>query len=70
MNEILIIVTLLLTFGSVLLWYRVFGSTGLYGLTAFLTIAANIEVVIMVKAFGMEMTLGNMLFAGTRQRLR
>ena len=42
MNEILIIVTLLLTFGSVLLWYRVFGSTGLYGLTAFLTIAANI----------------------------
>ena len=65
MNEILIIVTLLLTFGSVLLWYRVFGSTGLYGLTAFLTIAANIEVVIMVKAFGMEMTLGNMLFAGT-----
>lgn len=65
MNEILIIATLLLTFGSVLLWYRMFGETGMYGLTAFITIAANIEVVILVNAFGIEMTLGNMLFAGT-----
>ena len=29
------------------------------------TIAANIEVLIMVKAFGMVMTLGNVLFAST-----
>lgn len=65
MNELLIIATLLFTFGSVLLWYRLFGSTGLYSITAFITIAANIEVVILVVAFGIEMTLGNMLFAGT-----
>lgn len=65
MNELLIITTLLLTFGSVLLWYRLFGATGMYGLTVFITIAANIEVVILVNAFGIEMTLGNMLFAGT-----
>lgn len=65
MNELLIIVTLLLTFGSVLLWYRMFADTGLYALTVFITIAANIEVVILVYAFGIEMTLGNMLFAGT-----
>lgn len=65
MNELLIITTLLLTFGSVLLWYRLFGATGMYSLTVFITIAANIEVVILVNAFGIEMTLGNMLFAGT-----
>lgn len=65
MNELLIIATLLLTFGSVLLWYRLFGDRGMYALTAFLTITANIEVVILVNAFGIEMTLGNMLFAGT-----
>lgn len=65
MNEILIVVTLLLTFASVLIWFRMFRRAGLYSLTAFLTIVANIEVVILVRAFGIEMTLGNMLFAGT-----
>lgn len=65
MNEILIATTLLLTFGSVLLWFRLFRRAGLYALTAFITIVANIEVVILVDAFGIEMTLGNMLFAGT-----
>lgn len=65
MNEILIATTLLLTFGSVLLWFRLFRRSGLYALTAFITIVANIEVCILVDAFGIEMTLGNMLFAGT-----
>lgn len=65
MNEFLIVVTLLLTFGSVLLWFRLFRRAGLYALTTFITIVANIEVVILVNAFGIEMTLGNMLFAGT-----
>lgn len=65
MNEILIATTLLLTFGSVLLWFRLFRRAGLYALTAFITIVANIEVCILVDAFSIEMTLGNMLFAGT-----
>lgn len=65
MNEFLIVTTLLLTFASVLLWFRLFRRAGLYALTAFITIVANIEVVILVDAFGIEMTLGNMLFAGT-----
>lgn len=65
MNEFLIATTLLLTFVSVLLWFRLFRRAGLYALTAFITIVANIEVVILVDAFGIEMTLGNMLFAGT-----
>lgn len=65
MNEILIALTLVLTFASVLIWFRMFGKSGMFALTAFITIAANIEVAILVDAFGIEMTLGNMLFAGT-----
>ena len=49
----------------VLLVYRLFGKSGLYCFTAIATITANIEVLIMVDAFGMEQTLGNILFAST-----
>ena len=65
MNEFLLIVTLLCVYGGVLLAYRFFGKTGLYCFTVFATITANIEVLIMVNAFGMEQTLGNILFAST-----
>ncbi len=65
MNEILLIVTLLVVYGGVLLAYRFFGKMGLYCFTVFATITANIEVLLMVHAFGMEMTLGNILFAST-----
>ena len=37
----------------------------MYCFTAIATITANIEVLIMVDAFGMEQTLGNILFAST-----
>ncbi len=65
MNELLLAVGLLATFGSVLLAFALFGRTGLFCFTCFATITANIEVLILVKAFGMEMTLGNILFAST-----
>lgn len=65
MNECLLIVTLLCVYGGVLAAYRFFGKTGLYCFTVFATITANIEVLIMVNAFGMEQTLGNILFAST-----
>ena len=64
-NEVLLIVTLLVLYGSVLLWFALFGPSGLMAFTVFATIAANIEVLILVQAFGMEMTLGNILFATT-----
>lgn len=64
-NEVLLIVTLLVLYGSVLLWFALFGTSGLMAFTVFATIAANIEVLILVQAFGMEMTLGNILFATT-----
>lgn len=64
-NEILLIVMLLVLYAAVLIWYRLFGENGLLCFTVFATIAANIEVLILVEAFGMEMTLGNILFACT-----
>lgn len=62
-NELLLILTLLLTFSGVLIFYKIFGKTGLHVWTAIATITANIEVLILVEAFGMEQTLGNVLFA-------
>ena len=64
-NEILLIVMMLVLYTAVLVWYRLFGESGLLCFTVFATIAANIEVLILVEAFGMEMTLGNILFACT-----
>ena len=64
-NEVLLLISLVVLFGSVLVMYRLFGKTGMYCLTVFATIAANIEVLLLVEAFGMEMTLGNILFAMT-----
>lgn len=64
-NEILLIVSLLITFSAVIVLLRLFKEQGLYLWTVIATIAANIEVLIVVNAFGMEMTLGNILFAST-----
>ena len=65
MNELLLIATLLLTYGSILLTFRYFGGTGLYVMNSVITILANIEVLVVVDAFGIEQTLGNVLFATT-----
>ena len=65
MNEFLLILSLPVTYFLVILCYRVFGKSGLFLWTVIATIAANIEVLIVVDAFGMEMTLGNILFAST-----
>lgn len=64
-NEILLILNLVLIYGGVLLWYVKMGSMGLCCWTVLATIAANIEVLILVDAFGMEQTLGNVMFAST-----
>lgn len=64
-NELLLIASLFLIYGGVLFWFRLFGVKGLYCWTILATIAANIEVLILVKAFGVQQTLGNVLFAST-----
>lgn len=64
-NEFLLIFSLILTFLTVIITFFIFGKQGLFLWTIVATIAANIEVLIVVNAFGMEMTLGNILFAST-----
>ncbi|MFG6383172.1 MAG: queuosine precursor transporter [Lachnospiraceae bacterium] len=64
-NEILLIISLFITFFIVTVLFRIFQEQGLYLWTVVATIAANIEVLIIIDAFGMEMTLGNILFAST-----
>lgn len=64
-NELLLILALICTYSAVIVAFRIFGEQGLYLWTIIATIAANIEVLMVVTAFGMEMTLGNILFAST-----
>ena len=65
LNEILLIGSIIVIYGMTLVLYRIFGKQGLYTFTIIATIGANIEVLIVINAFGMEMTLGNVLFAST-----
>lgn len=65
MNELILILSVIVIYGATLLSYLLFGKSGLYCVSAFCTVFANIEVLILVKAFGLEQTLGNVLFAAT-----
>lgn len=64
-NELLILISVAVCYGGVLAAYYFFGRVGLMCYTVLCTIAANIEVLITVEAFGMEQTLGNVIFAST-----
>jgi uncharacterized integral membrane protein (TIGR00697 family) len=64
-NELLIILSFIVIYGGVVAFYRFFGKGGLLAFNVLATILANIEVLILVRAFGVEMTLGNVLFAST-----
>lgn len=64
-NELILIVSLIFIFGAALLAYKYFGKAGLYCISAIATVLANIEVLVIIKAFGMSQTLGNILFAVT-----
>ena len=64
-NELLLLLSFVVIYGGALLAYRLFGTHGLYAVNALATVVANIEVLIVINAFGMEQTLGNVLFAVT-----
>lgn len=64
-NEILIILSFIFIYGGVVLFYKLFGKKGLLAFNVLATLLANIEVLLLVRAFGIEMTLGNVLFAST-----
>lgn len=65
MNELLLVGSVVFIFGMALAAYRFFGATGLYCLSAVAMVLANIEALMLVDAFGLEQTLGNVLFAAT-----
>ena len=65
MNELILAISLIVIYGATLLVYRLFGKAGLFSFNAIVTVLANIEVLILVHAFGLEQTLGNVLFAST-----
>ena len=65
MNELLLTITLLVSFGGTLLFLKVLGKGGLFAWIGIATVFANIEVTLVVHAFGMDQTLGNTLFAAT-----
>lgn len=64
-NELLLVGSVLATFSAVLLFYKLLGKVGLFVWIALATLLANIEVLVQVDAFGLEQTLGNVLFAST-----
>lgn len=64
-NELILICTLIVEFGLLELMYFFFKKEGVFAWSVLATIAYNIEVMILVHAFGADMTLGNILFAST-----
>ncbi|HBA63095.1 MAG TPA: transporter [Lachnospiraceae bacterium] len=64
-NELWLLISVLLYFGGTLLFYYLMGAAGLYCWNAVATVAANIEVLVLIDAYGMEQTLGNVMFAST-----
>ena len=64
-NEVFLLLSVAVFFGMTVAAGALFGERGLTCWSVVATIAANIEVIVLVNAFGMSMTLGNVLFAST-----
>lgn len=65
MNEILLIIEIVSTFGLIVLAKKLFGKAGLFAWMAISSILANIQVCKSVDLFGISATLGNVMFAST-----
>ena len=64
-NEIVLLMSVPVFFGGLTAFLRIFGKSGIFAWTVICSIAANIEVLILVHAFGMDTTLGNVIFASS-----
>lgn len=64
-NESFLILELILCYVGIIWVYYFFGKVGVCCWSIFATVAMNIEVLLQVDAFGIGMTLGNVLFATT-----
>lgn len=65
MNELLWIFTLLLSFISILLCYKYLGKNGLFLWIIVATLVSNIQTVKTVELFGLETSLGTILYGST-----
>ncbi|MBQ7159391.1 MAG: queuosine precursor transporter [Treponema sp.] len=64
-NEIVLFASVFVFFGGLVCFFRLFGKNGIFAWTVICTIAANIEVLILVHAYGLDTTLGNVLYASS-----
>lgn len=65
MNELLCAITLVISFTFVILSYKFLGKTGLFLWIAIATIVSNIQTVKLVNIFGIESSLGTILYGST-----
>ena len=65
MNELLWLLTLLLSFTTVIFSYKYFGKVGLFIWVALATVISNIQTVKLVDLFGLETALGTILYGST-----
>ena len=65
MNEILWILTLILSFLSIKLCYKYLGKNGLFLWIVVATLVSNIQTVKTVELFGLETSLGTILYGST-----
>lgn len=63
MNELLFIITILVNFVAILLFYKIFGKMGLFVWISIATIIANIEETKCIDMFGLSLTLGNVIYS-------
>lgn len=65
MNEILWFLTLILSFVSIILCYKYLGKNGLFLWIVVATIVSNIQTVKTIELFGLETSLGTILYGST-----
>lgn len=65
MNEILWVLTLILSFLSIIFCYKYLGKAGLFLWVVVATIVSNIQTVKIVELFGFETSLGTILYGST-----
>ena len=65
MNEILLALTVIVYFSAALVAEKLFGKAGLMGWVVIGSLWMNIELLKVVDAFGVQMTLGNVLLSST-----
>ncbi|MGL4606040.1 MAG: queuosine precursor transporter [Eubacteriaceae bacterium] len=65
LNNLLFMVTIVLYFSMMLGFFKLFGRVGLYIWICIGIVLSNIEVIKMVEIFGLNVTLGNVIYSST-----